>query len=121
MHSLYSAINRNEYLRAWSYFQSGAAPAYAAFKSGYSNTEKVELRLGKAKSEGAAGSVQTKLPVAIRTHQSDGSSKVFEGCYTLIQVDPSVQDMPLFHPIQISEAHLTPSSDAFSSVNPACN
>lgn len=118
--SFYNAINRKEYLRAWSYFQSGSAPDYATFKSGYSDTMAVELKLGETSSEGAAGSVQFKLPVAIRAHQSDGSSTVFEGCYTVVQVDPSVQDAPPFRPIQIASAHLYASSSGFDSASPTC-
>lgn len=119
--SLYNAINRKEYLRGWSYFQPGAAAGYSEFKSGYGTTESVDLKLGKTVSEGAAGSVQTKVPVAIYAHQADGSSKVFLGCYTLIQVDPSLQDDPPFRPIQISAAHLSASSNTFEEAVPSCD
>ena len=33
--SLYNAISRQEYLRAWSYFGEGAAPSFEAFRDGY--------------------------------------------------------------------------------------
>ncbi|WP_052261422.1 hypothetical protein [Ruegeria sp. ANG-S4] len=119
--SLYNAINRSEYLRAWSYFQSGAAPNYADFKSGYNDTRSVELRLGQAVSEGAAGSIETRIPVVIRSHLTDGTHAVFEGCYTLVQVDPSVQDAPPFRPIQISAGHLKKSSSSFEAAAPSCD
>ncbi len=118
--SLYNAINRKEYLRAWSYFQPGATPAYTAFKAGYADTASVEVKLGKASAEGATGSVQTRLPVTIRAHQSDGTSTVFAGCYTLVQVDPSVQDAPPFRPIQIAMAHLQASTSGFDNAAPTC-
>lgn len=119
--SFYNAINRAEYLRAWSYFKSAAAPAYASFKSGYGDTLSVEVKLGKPRSEGAAGSVQTKLPVALLAHHADGSSSLFEGCYTLIQIDPSIQDAPPFRPIEITSAHLTASSGSLGSATPSCD
>lgn len=119
--SFYNAINRKEYLRAWSYFESSAAPAYATFKLGFTQTKAVDMKLGEVEAEGAAGSVQTKLPIAIQAHQSDGSRTVFEGCYILVQVNPSIQDTPPFRPIQIASAHLSESASDFDSVNLRCN
>lgn len=108
--SLYSAINRHEYARAWDYYgEAKPAKDFDAFVKGYEDTEKVEVETGRASEEGAAGSVYFSLPVAIRATARDGSAKVFAGCYTLRQVNAQVQEPP-FNPIHIEKGELKPSS-----------
>jgi hypothetical protein len=116
MRSYYNAVNRQEYARAWSYFAQPPAD-YAAFAAGYAETAQVELALGTPVSEGAAGSVYTALPMAIRATDSTGSVRVFAGCATLRQVQGAVQDPP-FRPIQIEAAHLAPTEAAFENAVP---
>lgn len=104
--SLYNAVNRGEYLRAWSYFDESDRPDYAKFVEGYSDTATVELAVGKEKAEGAAGTVYWTVPVAIETHRADGETAVFAGCYTLAQPNPVAQEAPPFRPIGIREGEL---------------
>ncbi len=107
--SLYSAVNRHEYARAWSYYgEAKPAKDFDAFVKGYADTEKVEVVTGTASEEGAAGSVYFSLPVAIRATATDGQAKVFAGCYTLRQVNGQVEDPP-FNPIHIETGALKPS------------
>ena len=70
--SLYNAINRKEYGRAWSYFSEPPAASVEAYGEGYASTESVELVVGTPAEEGAAGSVYYTLPVAIAARGTDG-------------------------------------------------
>lgn len=106
--SLYNAINRGEYLRAWSYFRESKRPELQSFAEGYADTASVRLVTGDEHSEGAAGTVYWTVPVAIEAVRSDGTTTVFSGCYTLSQPNPAVQAMPPFHPISIHDGALHP-------------
>ena len=104
--SLYNAINRHEYARAWDYFgETKPAKDFDAFAKGYESTEAVEVTTGMPASEGAAGSIFYTLPVAIRAVDKSGNGKVFAGCYTLRQVNAQIQSPP-FSPIRIEKGAL---------------
>lgn len=56
--SLYNAINRKEYARAYGYFgASKPVGEFKAFAEGYAKTVSVEAKFGKVLTEGAAGSI----------------------------------------------------------------
>ncbi|MEO8242310.1 MAG: hypothetical protein ABI832_08345 [bacterium] len=119
--SLYNAINRHEYLRGYSYFRDGAIPDFQAFETGYQDTDHVDLRMGEVTGDGAAGSYHSQVPVAIRAVDSAGRSTVYTGCYRLTQVQPAIQEVPPFRPIQIDEGHLAVSRQPFESAMGQCN
>lgn len=119
--SLYNAIDRHEYLRGWSYFTPETAPDYPAFRDGYAETDRVRLRVGEVQSEGAAGSIHSSVPVALLATGTDGGETVFEGCYRLTQVQPGVQDMPPFRPIQIDGGTLAETATPFDSAMGVCD
>lgn len=119
--SLYNAIDRQEYLRGWSYFADGAAPPYPEFRDGYAQTDTVTLRIGDVTSEGAAGSIHSAVPVALKAVDAGGTETVFTGCYYLTQVQPAVQDTPPFRPIQINRGTLSKATGAFDSVMGQCD
>ena len=118
--SLYNAIDRHEYLRGWSYFADGAAPPYPEFRDGYADTQSVTLRIGDPSAEGAAGSIHSAVPVALKAVAADGTETVFTGCYYLTQVQPGVQDSPPFRPIRIDRGKLEPSPGPFDQVMGEC-
>jgi hypothetical protein len=117
--SLYSAISRHEFARAWGYF-GDAKPAkdFASFVKGYEGTDKVDVATGSISSEGAAGSIFYNVPVAIRATDKDGNEKVFAGCYTLRQVNAQIQAEPPFDPIHIDKGMLKPSTASFEEALP---
>lgn len=127
--SLYNAINREEYLRAWSYYgtnvsaqadDDAAYADYEAFKKGYEETLAVTLLTGEASEEGAAGTTYYYLPVAIDATNHDGSRAQFAGCFTLKQAQPSNQDAPPFSPLHIDHGTLKAvSGKALDAVIPA--
>ncbi|TIQ18702.1 MAG: DUF1176 domain-containing protein, partial [Mesorhizobium sp.] len=54
--SLYSAINRQEFARAWDYFgDTKPAKDFEEFVKGYDGTEKVDVKTGGVSEDGAAG------------------------------------------------------------------
>ncbi len=108
--SLYNAINRQEYVRAWDYFgDEKPAASYQAFVDGYADTTRVEVATGAVSEEGAAGSIFYSVPVAIRAAGKDGGSKTFAGCYTARLAQPQIQEPP-FRPMHIEKGALKPAS-----------
>ncbi|WP_313350456.1 hypothetical protein [Paracoccus sp. (in: a-proteobacteria)] len=118
--SLYNAINRQEYLRAWSYFNAETAPPWDTFRDGYANTAHVELRIGEVQTEGAAGSIHSLVPVALKATDTDQNETVFVGCYRLTQVQPAVQATPPFRPIQIDNGKLEKTNHSFDEAMGQC-
>ena len=105
--SLYNAINRHELVRAYSYWKGSPEVAtFQEFQKGYRQTVRTRLYTGTATSEGAAGSTYFTVPVAVRTVNSDGTTVVFAGCYTLRLADPKIQAVPPFQPMHIVSGKL---------------
>ncbi|RWM02369.1 DUF1176 domain-containing protein [Mesorhizobium sp.] len=117
--SLYSAIGRHEFARAWGYYgDTKPAKDFNAFVKGYDNTDTVEVKTGAVSNEGAAGSTYYSVPVAIQATDKNGEAKVFAGCYTLRQVNAQIQEPP-FQPIFIDKGALKPSASNFEDAVPA--
>ncbi len=118
--SLYNAISRKEYARAYSYFDQGVTSPYDEYAAGFSTTDSVDVAIGNVTQEGAAGSIYSSVPVAVRAHMSDGTSKTFAGCYWLRLAQPTIQTPP-FTPLHIRKAKLAPASstDALAKLLPA--
>jgi hypothetical protein len=119
--SLYNAVNRHEYARAWDYYgDTKPANDFDSFVTGYEATDRVDVKTGNVASEGAAGSTFYYLPVAILSINMDGSEKVFAGCYTARSVNPQIQEPP-FRPLHIEKGSLQPVDTAFEdSVPESC-
>lgn len=104
--SLYNAIDRQEYARAWDYFgDQKPAKDFKSFSEGYAGTDSVDVLTGAVGSDGAAGSIYYNVPVAIRAHDTGGTEKIFAGCYVVRQVNGSIQEPP-FRPMQIEKGTL---------------
>ncbi|RWM98716.1 MAG: DUF1176 domain-containing protein [Mesorhizobium sp.] len=117
--SFYSAINRQEFARAWDYFgDTKPVKDFEGFVKGYAGTERVEVKTGGVSEDGAAGSIYYNVPVAIRATAKDGTENVFAGCYTLRQVNAQIQEPP-FRPIFIDKGALKPSTAEFEDAVPA--
>ncbi|MEQ1769788.1 MAG: DUF1176 domain-containing protein, partial [Devosia sp.] len=102
--SFYSAINRHEFARAWSYFEDAAqGGTFDEFAAGFSDTESVSVSIDESTSEGAAGSTYWTVPVRLDAINADGSQQAIEGCYILRLAQPANQTEPPFHPMHIVE------------------
>ena len=101
--SFLNALNRKEYVRAYSYYQDPATypGAYAAYAAGYANTDVIAATFGSVQSEGAAGSLYYKVPLALHVLTTSSSTQTFVGCYTLRLAQPAVQATPPFQPMSI--------------------
>lgn len=118
--SLYNAIDRAEYARAWSYFSEPPASDIDSYAEGYAQTERIELITGTPHEEGAAGSMYFQLPVAILSHGVDGSQHVYAGCYTIRMADPTIGEE--FEPLHIEQGSLQVSASPFDEALPRrCN
>jgi hypothetical protein len=116
--SLYNAINRKEYARAWSYYGDEKPSAtLESFTDGYKDTKSIDLRIGEITSQGAAGSTFFNVPVAIEATAADDRSKVFAGCYTARLANPQIQD-ETFQPLHIQKGSLKPSDQPIDSAAP---
>ena len=117
--SLYNAINRKEFGRAWDYFgEHKPARDYDAFVAGYANTKEVRVLTGDVSSEGAAGSSFYYVPVAIQAFNEDGSESVFAGCYTARLANPAIQETP-FTPMHLEKGSLKAAELPLEEAGPA--
>ncbi len=117
--SLYNAVSRQEYARAWDYFgETKPAADFSSFTSGYEGTRRVEVKIGNVASEGAAGSTFYYIPVAVISVAADGSQNVFAGCYTARSVNPQIQEPP-FRPLHLEQGSLLPVDTLFDASVPA--
>jgi hypothetical protein len=118
--SFYNAISRQEYARAWSYYEDGqGVPKFDAFVSGYQSTASAKVTFGQPAQEGAAGSTYWTLPVSLDAVDGKGKHNYFAGCYTLRLANPAIQAEPPFRPLHIVEGHLKKAKGAGKSFAPA--
>jgi hypothetical protein len=116
LQSLYNAINRQEYVRAYSYWGSGnggqGVAHFEQFAQGYSDTLSVALSVGPVGGSGAAGSYYYLVPVVLRATKVDGTVWTFAGCYTLHQTNPDIPAEPPYPPMSIDSADVQPAADS---------
>jgi hypothetical protein len=103
--SLYNAINRKEYARAYSYFTNPMPKEFEAFVKGYADTASVDLLTGTVTADAAAGNRYYGVPVAIRATTNGSEEQIFAGCYTLHMANAAIQ-APTFRPLAIEKASL---------------
>ena len=130
LRSYYNAINRKEYVRAYSYWSHPGTsdnpqpPAYPQFEQGYQDTASVDMTLGTVKTGAAAGSVYYSVPVTLVSKQTNGTSKTFAGCYTVRQPQPRNFGAPPFTPMGIESAKIQEvpaNGNATDIMNQACS
>jgi len=107
VHSLYNAVNRKEYARAWSYFAQPPAASLEQYAAGYADTESVEVLTGTPGEEGAAGSIYYQVPTVIDVTTTPARDrKIFAGCYIVRQ--SNVRETEAFTPLQIEKGAFKP-------------
>ena len=105
--SLFNAINRQEYSRAYGYWEPGASrPSFASFEQGYANTQAVQWTYGPVSSDAGAGQFYYSVPATLRA-QTSGGLQTFVGCYVLHLANPSIQDNPPYQPLSIRSGSFT--------------
>ena len=104
--SLYDAVNRREYARAYSYWEPMSAdlPSFDDFQQGYADTVSVDVTMGDVGGGVGAGQLFFSVPVTLLATRSDASTQTFVGCYILHLARPQIQAVPPFHPMGIQRA-----------------
>jgi hypothetical protein len=110
LRSLFNAINRKEYVRAYSYWQTPGAspdvPTFSQFKQGYQDTVSVDATFGSVVSDAGAGQIYYNVPAALKVLTTSGQTQTFVGCYTLHLAQPAIQATPPFEPLGIRSARV---------------
>jgi hypothetical protein len=124
--SLLNAINRKEFVRAYSYWQNAATTVgnYDKFAAGYSDTGSVTAIFGTPVSDVGAGQLHYQLPVGMIVTTTSNTQQTFIGCYTLHLANPGMQGTLPFEPLGITAGTFKQISNG-TSLNPllatACN
>jgi len=124
--SFLNALNLKQYVRAYSYYQDPSTypGSYAPYAAGYADTDVITVTFGTVQSEGAAGSLYYKVPLALHVLTTSSATQTFVGCYTLRLVQPAVQATPPFQPMGIISGKFQQVNNS-TNVNPllptACN
>ena len=100
--SFVNALNRKEYLRAYSYFENpDALGSYVAFAQGYASTQAVRLATGSVKdSPTRIDGINYGVPITFKVETTSGK-QTFVGCYQLHLSQPTAQTTPPFRPLGI--------------------
>jgi hypothetical protein len=114
--SLFNAINRKEYLRAYSYWEnagtsSNVAP-FAQFEEGYQETASVDVTMGVIGGDAGAGQIYYTVPVVLQVQTTTVKAQTFAGCDTLHLPRPDFQAVPPFQPLGIQRGVVKPASSS---------
>jgi hypothetical protein len=107
--SLLNSINLKQYVRAYSYYQDPATypGLYDPYAAGYASTDSITVTFGTVQSEGAAGSLYYKVPLAEVVLTTSSTTQTFVGCYTLRLGQPANQTTPPYQPMGITAGNFT--------------
>lgn len=122
LRSLFNAVNRMEYVRAYSYWEPGSAQLapFPQFQQGYMNTRSVLMTAGVVNIDMGAGQIYYSVPVALVSQLNDNTIQTFVGCYVLHLGQPQNQAEPPFQPLGIYSAQIqqVPNTSNLASVMP---
>ena len=102
--SYLNALNRKEYVRAYSYAQNPAAEfgSYSNYEAGYTDTDVITVTFGTVLSDAGAGNLNYKVPLAMRVLSTAATTQTFVGCYSLHLSQPGVQGVYPFQPMGLT-------------------
>jgi hypothetical protein len=107
LRSLFNAVNRHEYARAYGYWDEGSEVAsFDEFEAGYAETDSVSIQTGTVTADAGAGNLFYRVPTALTVQTTGGETQVFVGCYVLHLSQPAIQGAP-YQPIGIRQADVT--------------
>ena len=103
--SLFNAVNRKEYVRAYSYWETNSKVGpFDKFQQGYAATASVQLTTGKVTTGNGAGQIYYTVPAVLKAKTSGGVTQTFSACYILHLSRPEIQGTPPFQPLAIQSA-----------------
>ncbi len=104
--SFWNALNRQEYARAYNYFEAPAIfpGPYSTFKAGYLDTRNISGSIPPPEKLAATGNWYWRVPVLMKAETKNGVQQTFVGCYVIHQSDPALYVSPPFKPMGIQKA-----------------
>lgn len=101
VYSFVNAINRKEYLRAYSYWPNASAflGTLDAFTANYTNVSSETITMGPITSESAAGSEYFTVPAALTDTLSGGGTNKYAVCFVLRFPQPGNYGEPPIQPM----------------------
>lgn len=92
--SYYNAINRQEYQRAYSYWENPPEP-YSDFASGFADTLSVQVIVQPPTRIGAAaGSRYVEIPTVLIAEHQNGEESTYAGCFVTRRSNLQPPDVP---------------------------
>ncbi len=124
LRSMFNAINRHEYARAYGYWDATGAETrpFDDFAAGYADTTNVGIELGAITADAGAGQYYYQAPVILRAQTAAGVNQVYVACYVMHLSNPSFQASPPFQPLAIRSgtARLVTEADAAARLQTIC-
>ncbi|MGD0707877.1 MAG: hypothetical protein ABSA51_05430 [Anaerolineaceae bacterium] len=107
--SLFNAINRKEYLRAYSYWSNPASTlgTLAAYTAGYADTASVALVFGTVTGDAGAGQMYYTVPVILKGTAINGVQGNYAACYVVHLAQPGNFGAPPITPMSIERGMAT--------------
>lgn len=101
--SLFNAVNRKEYLRAYSYWSNPTTSlgSLTSFTNGYADTASVNIVFGTITSGAGAGQVYYTVPVLLKGIATNGQPGNYAACYVIHLARPENFGEPPIHPMSI--------------------
>jgi hypothetical protein len=123
--SYFNAVNRKEYLRAYSYWSDPATSlgTLAAFSNGYADTASTDIVFGTITGGAGAGQIYYTVPVVIKGTATNGHHGNYAACYVIHIAHPENFAEPPIHPMSIERgaAHsITLSTSDAGALSGAC-
>ncbi len=122
--SLFNAVNRKEYARAYSYWESSSKVGpFGPYQKGYADTASVQLISGPVSSNAGAGQIYFTVPAVLIAKTTGGATRTFSACYILHLARPEIQGVPPFQPLAIRSAtakQVSNGSDPTTLLGQAC-
>jgi len=117
--SFYNAIDRKEYLRAYSYWDNPANSlgSYSSWASGYSTTASVDLVFGSITGDEGMSQYHYTVPVILKATSTTGVRTNYAACYIVHASVPDVYGAPPFAPMGIDEGSAVQSDLTASDVS----
>jgi hypothetical protein len=103
--SFYNAINRQEYLRAYSYWADPATSlgSFTSFANGYADTVSVDLVFGQITGDPGMSQVYYTVPVILKATEKNNTLANYAACYVVHEASPDVFGAPPIFPMSIAQ------------------
>jgi hypothetical protein len=119
IHSYFNALNRSEYVRAFSYFAPDVFESFDAMQFKYDDVVKLDVTIGQSAQESAAGANYYQFPVEVEYEHAEGQHHIERGCISIRWPRPQADDRPPFEPMAITGADLHAEGEAPQGFAPA--